>query len=540
MGNLTNFDIIIIVLYLLAIAAVGFYGAHRREENSAAYFLAGRNMSWFAIGASLFVTNISSEHFIGLAGSGAAKGLVVGHFEWMAIFPIMLLGWMFAPVYLKAGVFTMPEFLEKRYNTSCRMYLTGISIVAYILTKISVTLFAGGLLLNALLGWDIYTSAVLMIVVTGVYTIVGGLSAVMHTQVIQLFFLLGGALLMTVFGLHEIGGFAALQQQLPESYFSMFKPMSDPDFPWTGILFGAPILGVWYWCTDQYIVQRVLSAKNLQHVQRAAIFSGFLKLTPVFLLVIPGMVAAVLYPDAKGDAVYPLLLAGKLLPSGLTGLVVAGLLAAIMSSLASVFNSTATLFTFDFYKHFHSTASERELVLIGRLATTIIVITAILWVPVTKIINSHIYIYLQSVQAYISPPITAVFLFGVLSKRVNGRGAIWSLVLGGSVGAMRLVLQLIHNAVPFSNEAIIWFVNINYLHFAIFLFILSVMVLFGFSRSVASIEQPLNTLNYFRSRRQPGLAEAGVSMRQQKWISMNKVFSILLVMIVVGLYSYFF
>jgi SSS family solute:Na+ symporter len=534
--SLTLFDGVVVIVYLLLILGVGFYGAYRREESSAGYFLGDRSMGWFAIGASLFVTNISGEHFIGLAASGADKGLVVGHFEWLAILWLMLLGWIFAPLYLKSGVFTMPEFLEKRYNTSSRMYLTGISIVAYILTKISVALFAGGLLLNALLGWDIYTSALLMIVITGVYTIVGGLSAVMYTHTLQLFFLLAGALIMTIFGLNEVGGFSGLRANLPDSYFCMFRPMSDPDFPWTGIVFGAPILGVWYWCTDQYIVQRVLSARNISHVQTATIFAGFLKILPVFLLVIPGMIAAVLFPEAKGNSVYPMLLASKILPVGLTGLVLAGLLAAIMSSLASVFNSTATLFTIDFYKYFKPKASERELVLIGRLATTIIVVTAILWVPVTKLINSQIYIYLQSMQAYISPPITAVFLIGIFSKKVNGRGAIWSLVTGGLIGATRLILELLHQSYPITNGMILWFIKINFLHFAILLFVISSVILVG----VSLLTSPV------RDQSPVSITDKPVFSGLKEWYHplvhrrKNIAFSALLIIMMIGLYGYFF
>jgi len=477
-NNFSNLDILILFLYLIFVMFAGLYASWRMNEHSKDYFLAGRNMGWLAVGASLFATNISGEHFIGLAGSGASRGIAVGHFEWFAAFAIILLGWVFVPLYLKAGVYTVPEFLELRFNKASRMYLTSISIVAYILTKLSVTLFAGGLLLNALLGWDIYTSTVVMVVLTGVYTIIGGLGAVIYTQLIQFVFLIAGSLLITYFGLQQVGGFSGLRASLPQEYFCMFKPMSDPDFPWTGIIFGAPILAIWYWCTDQYIVQRVLGARDICVARTATIFAGFLKLLPVFLWVIPGMIALALYPGINGDNAYPTLIAGTLIPSGLRGLVMAGILAALMSSLASLFNSTATLYTMDYYRHFHPQASERKLVLVGRLSTMIIVITAILWVPLTKMISSQIYIYLQSVQAYISPPITAVFLFGIFSKRITGKAAIYTLIFGGIIGASRLIMELVGKSFSVSFGYLQWFVEINFLHFAVFLFILSVAALY--------------------------------------------------------------
>ena len=249
-----------------------------------------------------------------MAGSGASNGLIVGHFEWLAILALILLGWIFAPVFIRTGVFTLPEFLEKRYNKSARMYLAIVSIIAYITTKISVMIYAGSQLLNLLLGWDIYTSAIVLVVITGIYTIAGGLRSVIYTGVVQIVFLLVGAVVLLIFSLQQVGGISGLQESLPSSYFSMFRPMSDPDFPWTGILFGAPILGIWYWCTDQYIVQRLLSAKNIDHAQKATIFTGFLKLLPVLLFVVPGMAAMALYPNVSGDNAFTLLVSNISFP----------------------------------------------------------------------------------------------------------------------------------------------------------------------------------------------------------------------------------
>jgi len=473
---LTNLDVLLLFLYFAGTMIVGLYFSHR-EQTSSDYFLAGRNVGWLAIGCSLFATNISSEHFIGLAGTGASSGLAVGHFEWMACFFVLLLGWVFTPFYLKSGVFTMPEFLELRYNRSCRIYLTTISIIAYIMTKISVTLYAGGLLLNQILGWDMVTSACVMVILTGIYTIAGGFGAVVYTEIVQTVILVGGALILTVFGLNEVGGFSGLKAALPADFFHMFKPANHPDFPWTGIIFGAPILAVWYWCTDQVIVQRVLSARNIDNARAGTILAGFLKILPVFLLILPGMIALALFPGIKGDEAYPTLVISHLLPSGVRGIVIAGLLAAMMSSLSSTFNSSSTLITMDLYKQVRPMATERELVLMGRLATTLLVVIGILWIPLIRSISPHLFIYLQSLQAYISPPIAAVFLFGILWKRADGKAAFSALILGATLGAFRLILEIILKTGVWDSAFLRWYAGMNYLHFAILLFAISSAVI---------------------------------------------------------------
>jgi len=540
-GNISDIDFGVILAYFAITVGLGIWASRRRGDSSANYFLAGRNVGWIAIGASLFATNISSEHFIGLAGSGAARGLAVGNFEWMATIFIMMLGWIFVPIYLRSGIFTIPEFLEKRFNKASRIYLTTVSIIAYILTKISVTLFAGSLLLQELLGWDMYTSTIIMVVLTGIYTIMGGLGAVIYTSLIQTVILIGGAITLTVIGLNEVGGFTGLQERLPADYFSMFKPVSDPDFPWTGMVFGAPILGIWYWCTDQYIVQRVLSARNINHARSGTILAGFLKILPVFILVLPGLIAAALYPEVSGDEAYPILVTSFVLPAGLKGVIIASLLAALMSSLASCFNSTSTLFTMDFYKLFNPSASERRLVLMGRLATTLMVITAILWVPLTRLISSQIYIYMQSVQAYISPPIAAVFLLGIFWKRLNGRGAIWALAGGGIIGAVRLVSELFYNAGQLHSALLIGLVKINFLHFAVYLFLVSsgIFVLVSF---LSELPRPAQVYGLTFSTAN-GSQTSLVGMAGEKyaaWNRMNVVFSVLLMVILGGLWGMFF
>jgi len=498
-------------------------------------------VGWVAIGASLFASNISSEHFIGLAGSGASGGLAVGQFEWLACFIVLILGWVFVPFYLKSGVFTMPEFLERRYNRASRMYLTSISIIAYVLTKISVTLYAGGLLLNKVMGLDMVTSAIVMVVLTGIYTIAGGLRAVIYTEVLQTVVLIGGALALTLLGLHEVGGFSGLKAALPPDFFSMFKSASHPDFPWTGIIFGAPILGVWYWCTDQFIVQRTLSAKNINHARSGAIFAGYLKILPVFILVLPGMIALALFPNISGDDAYPTLVTSHLLPMGVKGIVVASLLAALMSSLASCFNSSSTLFTMDFYKNYRPKATEQELVLVGRLATTALVILGILWVPFIRSISSQLFVYLQSVQAYVSPPIAAVFIFGVFWTRVNGKGAIWTLLTGAVLGALRLVLEIVSKNSGVTVPGFEWFYTMNFLHFAIFLFLVSTAVLFAVSLlTPRPSDAQLAGLTYATADQGSSDFTAKMDAKDPRWDRINIVFSVVLVLTIFVLWTIFF
>lgn len=538
--NISGFDTVVIFLYFLVVLGIGVYFA-RRGKSSTDYFLAGRNVGWVAIGASLFASNISSEHFIGLAGSGASSGLAVGHFEWLAAFIVLFLGWVFVPFYLKSGVFTMPEFLERRYNRSSRMYLTSVSIIAYVITKISVTLLAGGLLLHTILGWDMITSAIVLVIITGLYTIAGGLSAVIYTELIQTVVLIGGAILLTILGLNEVGGFSGLQAKLPADFFSMFKSASHPDFPWTGIIFGAPILGIWYWCTDQFIVQRVLSAKNINHARSGAIFAGFLKILPVFILVLPGMIALAMFPDIRGDEAYPRLVSSHLLPVGIKGMVIASLLAALMSSLASCFNSSSTLFTMDFYKYYKPNASERELVLVGRLATTVLVILGILWVPLIRSISSQLFVYLQSVQAYISPPIAAVFIFGVFLKRVNGKGAIAALVAGAVMGALRLILEIVTKTSSVSLGAFSWYSEMNFLHFAVFLFIISSLILIGVSLYTNLPDRKkLAGLTFATANEVNSPFIQKMEAKNPLWNKLNIVFSVILALTILTLWAIFF
>jgi SSS family solute:Na+ symporter len=474
-ARLITLDYLVIALYFLAVFAIGYYHS-RKERTAAGYFLASRDVAWWAIGASLFPSNIGSEHFIGLAGTGAASGLAVGHFEWLASVILLILGWVFVPFYLRSNVYTMPEFLERRYNRACRTYLASISLIAYIFTKIAVAIFAGAIVLERVLGWSMWQSAIALIIATGIYTVAGGLAAVIYTEVIQTVILVAGALALVFIGLGEVGGWSGLRASLPEDFFHMMKPTDHPDFPWTGIFFGAPLLGIWYWCTDQVIVQRVLSAKDVSHAKRGTILAGFLKILPVLMLIVPGMIARAKFPaemEANSNSAFPTLVV-ELLPAGLLGVMIAAMLAALMSSLSAVFNSSSTIFTMDFYKRWRPSASESQLVAVGRVATVIMVALGLAWIPFMSRISDQLYVYLQSVQAYISPPIAAVFLVGLLWPRANAKGAVAALALGFVLGFGRLALEL--NA-PIGWAPAAAFAQLNFLHFAVLLFAISVAAL---------------------------------------------------------------
>lgn len=475
----------IIAIYFALVFGIAFRAGrqHTPGSESADFFLAGRNVGWVVVGASIFASNIGSEHLIGLAGSGAAGGVAVAQFEVIAGFALLLLGWFFVPFYLSSGVFTMPEFLEKRYSKGARTYLAVVSVIGYVLTKISVTIAAGGIVFETLLGIDFWTGALVVVVATGVYTIWGGLRAVLYTDTLQMVILLAGAVVVTIIGLNEVGGWSVMAETAGDQAMSLWRPMSDPDFPWTGILLGAPILAVWYWCTDQYIVQRVLSANGIAGARRATIMAAMLKQLPLFIFVIPGVIAMVLVEQgrlelAQPDAALPTLI-GALLPAGLRGLLVAGLLAALMSSLSSVFNSCSTIVTMDLYKPLKPEATDHELVVVGRIATAGLVVLGLLWIPFIKVISGQLFSYLQEVQSYIAPPIAAVFLFGLLWRGATARGAAWTLGLGAVIGLVKLALVINKDAL---SGPVLAFANINFLHFAFMLFIASGVILMLASR----------------------------------------------------------
>ncbi len=446
MQPLDTFDWISISLYFLLLLGIAIWVIRKKENNTEDYFLAGRNVGWFVVGASIFASNIGSEHVVGLAGTGASNKLPLLIYEIQA-WVVLILGWVFLPFYARSGVFTMPEFLEKRFDARSRWLLSIFSIVAYVLTKISVTIYAGGVVVSALLGIDFWTGAIATVILTGIYTILGGMRAVVYTETLQAILLILGAAVLTYMGLEKVGGWSSMTETLGPEYFNMWRPATDPDFPWPSLLITSTIVGIWYWCTDQYIVQRALTARNIKEGRRGTIFGALLKLLPVFLFLIPGVIALTLKMRGElhwdsPDEAFPVLMS-NLLPSGLRGLVAAGLLAALMSSLASVFNSCSTLFTVDIYKKLKPNAPEKKLVRTGQIATVFVVIIGIVWIPIMANISGVLYEYLQSVQSYIAPPITAVFILGIFYKRINATGAISTLVMGIIVAFLRIVLELI-------------------------------------------------------------------------------------------------
>jgi SSS family solute:Na+ symporter len=457
-------DWVVVGAYFALILAI-VWRAARHQDTAADYFLAGRHVSWFVVGCSLFASNIGSEHIVGLAGSGANNGMAQAHWELHA-WIMLLLAWVFVPFYHRSGVFTMPEFLERRFSAETRWVLSVVSLVAYVFTKVSVTVYAGAIVFQTLLPETFgspdnafWVGAITTVVATGLYTVAGGLRAVVYTEVAQTFVLLLGSGLITVLGLAQLGGWDQLIASCrPHAAdFALWRSNSDPNFPWLGVMIASPVIGIWYWCTDQYIVQRTLAARSLRDARRGAIWGGFLKVWPVLIFLVPGMIGYALHqkgvltipprPDAPGellgDAVFATMVQA-LLPVGLRGLVVAGLLSALMSSLASLFNSCATLFTVDIYEKIRPGRDERTLVRVGRWATGAVVACGLIWIPIMKSIserNTGLYDYLQNVQGFLAPPITAVFLLGLFSKRVTAPAALWGLIAGFAAGMTKLTLQ---------------------------------------------------------------------------------------------------
>lgn len=498
-------DFAIIAAYfgvILWIARWASVDKNKSQFSSVDYFLAGKNQGWLVIGASLFSSNIGSEIILGVSGAGARADMPMANFEILASLILILFGWVFVPFYLRSSIYTMPEYLEKRYSRACRDYLSIISVLAYVITKISLIIFAGALVFEVL-GIPFWTGAIITVVATGFYTVLGGLKAVIYTDMVQAFILILGTVVISIFGLYQLGGWegmvetisqASLEGGKPEvnRFFNLWRPMEDTDYPWTGMLFGAPILGVWYWCTDQFIVQRALSAKDLNNARKGALFAGYLKLLPVFLFFIPGVIAYALLQKGvisfsldNADQALPTLIT-QVLPNGLKGLAIAGLLAALMSSLSSAFNSSSTLLTIDFYQKFRPDATEKQLVRFGRLTTVVLVVLSLGWIPfMDALMGGGIFHYLQSIQAYISPPIAAVFLLGLFYKWINARGAIVALWAGFAIGICRLVLEFMNNNNRISiaeGGFLHHFLTINFLHFALFLFIFCSIILMVVSK----------------------------------------------------------
>lgn len=491
---LERFDWVVLGIYFLALIGVAVWVVLQKNKNTEDYFLAGRNVGWFVIGASIFASNIGSEHVVGLAGTGYETGMPMAHYELHA-WIVLLLGWLFLPFYMRSGAFTMPEFLEKRFDSRSRWFLSLFSLVGYVITKVSVTIYAGGIVVSELLGIPFWYGAIGIVIFTGIYTIVGGMKAVIYTETLQTIILIMGSVIITYLGLQEVGGWGQLTETVREAspqHFNMWRPMTDPDFPWTGLLFGGTIVGVWYWCTDQYIVQRTLAAHNIKIGRRGAIFGAYLKLLPIFIFLIPGIIAFALsvqnpevFSVAKADRAFPMLVK-TLLPVGLKGLVAGGLMAALMSSLASVFNSCSTIFTMDIYKKLRPFETEKKLLNVGKIATSIIVILGIIWIPIMQKIGGGVmYQYLQNVQSYIAPPVTAVFLLGIIWKRVNSTAAITTLLTGLGLLILRLGSEIYYQPAivhfketgeQIASGLLYGFASVNFAHMAIFMFIFSVIL----------------------------------------------------------------
>ncbi len=577
----------IIVAYLGVVLGVAFWVFLKRKDTPDDYFLADRNLGWLIVGASIFASNIGSEHLVGLAGSGATDGVALAHYELHA-WCLLVLGWVFVPFYMRSRVYTMPEFLERRFSPAARWVLSLISLVGYVLTKIAVGIFAGGIVFATLLpevhltiGSTVLNSfwvgSIAVILMTGLYTVAGGMRAVAYTEALQTVILVIGSALLTWFGLRALGGWGGLRAALDPDMFNLWKPLIpkgmegtwapvieptriawyfNGHYPWIGMLFCAPIIGLWYWTTDQYIVQRALGARNETEARRGSIFAGTLKILPVFIFIIPGMIALALartgnyeglaqIVDASGNVVrenaqgaFPLLVM-SILPTGVRGIVVAGLLAALMSSLAGVFNASSTLFTMDLYTKFRPEASKHQLVWTGRMATAVMVLIGLLWIPVIQGARG-LYEYLQGVQSYLAPPIFAVFFLGVFMKRLNAKGCLAALLTGFALGVFRLAVDTpvslgMGGFTGYAEGSFLWIVNnIYFQYYSLFIFIVSVVAMIGVSYAT---EQPVY-------ERISGLTYATVTDEhraesRKSWDKRDVFFSGLVLVLIAMAYLYF-
>jgi solute:Na+ symporter, SSS family len=542
---MAGWDWVVIAAYFLSLVGLTWYSVRKNRDTADDYFLAGRNLGWFIVAASIFSSNIGSEHLVGLAGSGCTDGVAMAHYELHA-WCLLVLAWVFVPFYARSMVFTMPEFLERRYSPAARWVLSIISLVAYVVTKIAVGIYAGGVVFSVLLPEmklqiggltldSFWIGSIAVVVMTGLYTTIGGLRAVAYTDTLQTIIFIIGSAMVTVFGLIELGGWEKLYDVCGSDMFNLWRPLvpagmegtwapvkesgriawyfnAEGQFPWLGMLFCAPIVGLWYWCTDQYIVQRALAARNETIARRGSIVAALMKLLPVFIFIIPGMICFALAKQGyvgltdlikdglpvrdECQAAFPLMVK-HVLPVGVRGLVVAGLLSALMSSLAGVFNACSTLFTMDLYKKFKPTASQHQLVWIGRVATAVMVAIGILWIPVIQG-QKGLYLYLQAVQGYLAPPIFVVFFLGVFNKRLNARGCLSALVVGFLLGVFRLAvdtpvqLKLAGFENGYAHGSFLWIVNNIYFQYysvLICLVCMAVMVGVSYATRAPSLEQ---------------------------------------------------
>jgi SSS family solute:Na+ symporter len=579
--GLAAIDWIVIAAYFALIMGIAWWVILRNKDTTDDYFLAGRNLSWWVVGASIFASNIGSEHLVGLAGSGCTDGVAMAHYELHA-WCLLILGWVMVPFYMRSKVFTMPEFLERRFSPTARWVLSLISLVAYVLTKIAVGIFAGGIVFSVLLpnikfmGLDsFWIGSILVVVLTGLYTVLGGLRAVAYNDVIQTVILVIGSVLVTIFGLRALGGWDQLRQIAGSDMFNLWKPLIpkgiegtwapvkeagkmawyfNDNYPWIGMLFCAPIIGLWYWCTDQYIVQRALGAPNEREARRGSICAGFLKLLPVFIFIIPGMTCFALAQsnkmpairealfDDKGQIVreqcqqaFPLLVK-TVLPAGVRGIVVAGLLAALMSSLAGCFNASSTLFTMDFYSKFRPKSSQHHLVWIGRIATTIMVLIGLLWIPVIRG-GKGLYDYLQTVQGYLAPPIFVVFFLGVFMKRLNAKGCLAALIVGFAMGLLRLAIDTPVKLLgrSYAEGSFLWIMNnIFFQYYSLLIFVVCIIVMIAVSYATESPSyEKIKGLTYGT------LTAEDREKSRASWNYRDVILSAMLLAVIVAAYLYF-
>jgi SSS family solute:Na+ symporter len=557
MTSLAMLDWIVIAAYFGIIGLIAWW-ASLRQNSTQDYFLAGRNVGFFAVGCSLLASNVGSEHIVGLAGQGATTGMAMAHWELHA-WVMVLLAYFFVPFYYRSGVYTVPEFLERRFNSHARWILSVVSLTAYVLTKVSVTVYAGALVFQTLLP-DTFGSpqaafwvgALSTVVLTGIYTVLGGMRAVVYTETMQTVIFIIGSSMVTYFGLSALGGWGELQHALKDnaSQFALWRPLSDPEFPWLGVMIASPIIGIWYWCTDQYIVQRTLAAKDLATTRRGALFGGLLKIAPVFIFLVPGMIGYALHEKGllhiplkevggafvfNGDQVFPALVT-TMLPVGIRGLVVACLLAALMSSLASLFNSAATLFTVDMYEKLRPGRSQKHLVMVGRIATCVVVVLGIAWIPVmARVSGGGLYQYLQSVQGYLAPPITAVFLLGLTWKRINAHGAVWGLSAGFILGMAKLTIQTFFGQGKIESPTVLAAIgDFNFLYATgLLLLVSTAVVIIASLLTKPQSSESLRGLT-FQSIRE----EAGEELRAS-WDLGNKLLATAIIGIVIAIYLYF-
>ncbi|XP_032396153.1 sodium/glucose cotransporter 1 [Etheostoma spectabile] len=548
-------DISVIVIYFLVVLAVGVWAMVRTNRATVGgFFLAGRSMVWWPIGASLFASNIGSGHFVGIAGTAAAAGIAIGGFEWNALVMVVILAWLFVPIYIKAGVVTMPEYLKKRFGGQrIRVYLSVLSLFLYVFTKISADMFSGAIFINQALGLNIYLAVVMLLLITALYTVTGGLAAVIYTDTLQTIIMVIGSFILMGFAFNEVGGYESFQQRYMTAIPSVttnisascYEPRADSfhifrnaitgDLPWPGLVFGLTIQAMWYWCTDQVIVQRCLSAKNLSHVKAGCILCGYLKLLPMFLMVFPGMISRILYADEVAcvdpdecetycgasvgctNIAYPKLVV-DLMPNGLRGLMLSVMMASLMSSLTSIFNSASTLFTMDIYTKIRRSATERELMIAGRVFILGLIGVSIAWIPVVQSAQSgQLFDYIQSITSYLTPPVAAVFMLAIFCKRVNETGAFYGLTIGLLIGLSRMIAEFAYGTGscvnPSSCPTIIC--GVHYLYFSIILFVISCIIIVG----VSLMTKPIDDKHLYRlcwSLRNH--TEERVDLEQDDWI----------------------